>query len=90
MYIRGNFNGWGGTPMERDTSGGEGAWMIYLDSDVNATIEYKFCVNDSSNWGANWGQNGGSPNIKSTVVAGKTYLIKFSEKTLKHSCTVVN
>lgn len=90
MYIRGNFNGWGGTPMKRDTSAGEGAWMIYLDSEVNATIEYKFCVNDSSNWGANWGQNGGSPNIKSTVVAGKTYLIKFSEKTLKHSCTVVN
>ena len=76
--------------MERDLSGGEGAWYIYITTEVNATLEYKFCINDSSNWGANWGQNGGSPNIKSSVVAGNTYLIKFSEKTLKHSCTVVN
>ena len=39
MYIRGNFNGWGGWLMERDLSGGEGAWYVYLTSKVNATIK---------------------------------------------------
>lgn len=89
MYIRGNFNYWGGDLMEKTEDNTEAVkWEIYLTFYISDEIQYKFCENNSEDWGSNWGdQNSSDPyhNIIKTVENGKKYRfsISISKKTGK-------
>ncbi|MBQ9622259.1 MAG: hypothetical protein IJR39_02815 [Treponema sp.] len=85
MYLRGTMNGWGGTKMRRttDKKTGDVIWMCTVTFDYPSNLEYKFCINDGSVWGANWGKTNGE-NITATVEKG-TYLFQFNETKLTNS-----
>ena len=88
MYIRGNFNDWGGDLMEKTEDTEAVKWEIYLTFYISDEIQYKFCENNSEDWGSNWGDpNSSDPyhNIIKTVENEKTYSfsISISKKTGK-------
>ncbi|MDY5764883.1 MAG: alpha-amylase family glycosyl hydrolase, partial [Treponema sp.] len=86
MYIRGNFNNWGGDLMKKTESETEVTWEIDIPFNVSGQIQYKFCENNLEDWGSNWGDpNSSDPyhNIIKTVENEKTYSfsISISKKT---------
>ena len=86
MYIRGNFNDWGGDLMKKTEDTEAVKWEIYIPFEGSGTIQYKFCENNSEDWGSNWGdQTSSDPyhNIIKTVENEKTYSfsISISKKT---------
>ena len=63
-------------------------WEIYITFLGSGEIQYKFCENNSEDWGSNWGDpNSSDPNnnIINTVTNGKKYRfsISISKKTGK-------
>lgn len=61
-------------------------WEIYITFEGSGKIQYKFCENNSKDWGSNWGDpNSSDPNnnIINTVTNGKKYRfsISISKKT---------
>lgn len=95
MYLRGSFNSWGGWEMEKNTNNDDiVSWSVVLTTkgSGNDKIEYKFCENNGSPWGANWGRSSSdNSNISQYITAGNYYLISMSlnKKTgeYKHSFT---
>ena len=63
-------------------------WEIYITFLGSGEIQYKFCENNSKDWGSNWGDSNSSDpnhNIIKTVTNGKEYRfsISISKKTGK-------
>lgn len=61
-------------------------WEIDITFNGSGEIQYKFCENNSKDWGSNWGDpNSSDPNnnIINTVTNGKKYRfsISISKKT---------
>lgn len=89
MYIRGNFNDWDGDLMKKTEDNTEAVkWEIDITFYISGNIQYKFCENNSKDWGSNWGDpNSSDPNnnIIKTVTNGKKYRfsISISKKTGK-------
>lgn len=87
MYIRGNFNDWDGDLMEKTEDNTEAIkWEIDITFYSSGNIQYKFCENNSKDWGSNWGDSNSSDpnhNIIKTVTNGKKYRfsISISKKT---------
>ena len=84
MYLRGSFNNWGADQMYLSSDGQ--TFYCYITFTSSGSIEYKFCVTDTSEWGDNWGANGGSSNISQTVTSG-TYYVTFNPYTKKYTFT---
>lgn len=74
IYLRGNFNSWGGYKM---TKGDDGWYSYSVTFTGSGEIQYKFCENNGSPWGDSWGRNAAGENFIQNVVDGHTYLFKF-------------
>ncbi len=87
MYIRGDFNNWGSSPMELVD---DYQWEIIVDLS-EGTVEFKFDADNNwdtadNNWGYNaWGKaipGDGTSNIKYYAPHNGFYKISFNEQTL--------
>lgn len=74
IYLRGNFNNWGGYKM---TKGDDGWYSYTVKFTGSGEIQYKFCENNGSPWGDSWGRDAAGENFIQNVVDGHTYLFKF-------------
>lgn len=74
IYLRGNFNNWGGYKM---TKGDDGWYSYTVKFTGSGEIQYKFCENNGSPWGDSWGRDAAGENFIQNVVDGQTYLFKF-------------
>ena len=74
IYLRGNFNSWGGYKM---TKGDDGWYSYTVKFTGSGEIQYKFCENNGSPWGDSWGHDAAGENFIQNVVDGHTYLFKF-------------
>lgn len=86
MYIRGNFNSWGGTQMTRLSDGQTFQykdWFYNSNNDAELDIEFKFCESDGE-WLDNWGLNGGKENIRMKVKAKTWYTFTFNPYTRQY------
>lgn len=73
VYLRGTMNSWGGTLMEKEiqtiNNKKEAVWKVTVRLS-SGHHEFKFCLNDSSNWGQNWG---GAGSQIATLSLGQSY-----------------
>lgn len=87
MYIRGSFNGWGGSEMTLLNDGQTfefKEWFYTNNNDSEFYIEFKFCENAETAWGDNWGYNGGKENIRIKVKARTWYTFTFNPYTKQY------
>ena len=73
VYLRGTMNSWGGTLMQKEiqtiNNKKEAVWKITVRLS-SGHHEFKFCLNNSSNWGQNWG---GAGSQIATLSLGQSY-----------------